>query len=224
MNVADAISVREAAELLGVEDRAVRLMAAAGELEAIKRGNAWWLARRDVERRRRQQRAPGRPLSATMAWSVLLLASDRAIEGLGAEHHPARARRWLNSHSLADSVAQLRARARREFFDVHPSELERLLAREDVVPTGISATALVEVNGGGDQVEVYAPAGRRDAIVHEHGLEPGEGPVVVRWAPDELWPAVHTDGIAPRAAVLIDLLEHDDPRARREADAALRGP
>jgi hypothetical protein len=29
------------------------------------------------------------------------------------------------------------------------------------------------------------------------------------------------DGRAPRAAVLVDLLEHDDPRARREAARAL---
>jgi hypothetical protein len=202
----------------------VRLLAAAGEIDAIKRGNAWWLARRDVERRRRHRRAPGRPLSAPMAWSVLLLASGRSSEGLGAEHHPARARRWLNTHSLADSVTQLRARARRESFGAHPSELEHLLTREDVLRTGIAAAAMVGVHGGDGEVEGYAPAGRRGAIVQEHGLEPGEGPVVVRWMPDELWLAVSSGGIAPRAAVLIDLLEHDDPRARREAVAALRAP
>jgi hypothetical protein len=39
--------------------------------------------------------------------------------------------------------------------------------------------------------------------------------------PDELWRAIAGD-VAPRAAVLVDLLEHDDPRARREAAAALR--
>jgi excisionase family DNA binding protein len=223
VDVADAISVREAAGLLGVEDRAVRLMAATGEIEAIKRGNAWWLDRRAVERRRREQRGRGRPLSAPMAWLVLLLASGHEPEGFGAEHHPARARRWLGAHALADSASQLRARAQRESFDVHPSERERLLGREDVMRTGISAAEVVGLQGGNDQVEVYAPAGRRRAIVDEHGLEPGDGPVLVRWLPDELWPTVHED-VAPRAAVLVDLLEHDDPRARREAYAALRRP
>jgi len=222
VDVADAISVREAAELLGLEDRAVRLMAASGDLSAIKRGNAWWLDRRDVERRRRQQRAPGRPLSAPMAWSVLLLASDRDAEPFSADHHPARARRWLASHPLADSAAQLRARATRESFDAHQSELDRLRSRPDVVRTGISAAEVVGVHGGRDELEVYAPASHRSAIADEHGLEPGEGPVLIRWTPDQLWPAVQSGGVTPRAAVLVDLLEHDDPRARREADAALR--
>jgi hypothetical protein len=41
--------------------------------------------------------------------------------------------------------------------------------------------------------------------------------------PDALWPLlVAADGHqAPRAAVLVDLLESDDPRARREAARAL---
>jgi excisionase family DNA binding protein len=34
MDLAGAVSVREAAELLGVEERAVRLMAASGDIEA----------------------------------------------------------------------------------------------------------------------------------------------------------------------------------------------
>ncbi|MCW3048412.1 MAG: hypothetical protein JWO74_2696 [Solirubrobacterales bacterium] len=69
---------------------------------------------------------------------------------------------------------------------------------------------------------MYAPAGRRSALASAHALEPGDGPVLIRWVPDDLWPAVHAD-IAPRAAVLVDLLEHDDPRARREASRALMG-
>jgi hypothetical protein len=43
----------------------------------------------------------------------------------------------------------------------------------------------------------------------------------MRWVPDELWPVAGA-GVAPRAAVLVDLLEHDDPRVRREAADALK--
>jgi hypothetical protein len=77
--------------------------------------------------------------------------------------------------------------------------------------------------GPSESVEVYAPAGRRAAVVAEHGLEPGSGAVRVRWVPDAVWPLlVAADGHhAPRAAVLVDLLESDDPRARREAARAL---
>ena len=51
----------------------------------------------------------------------------------------------------------------------------------------------------------------------------GPGPVHVRWVPDELWPLLvgDPDGRAPRAVVLLDLLESDDPRARRQAANAL---
>jgi excisionase family DNA binding protein len=216
------MSVRDAAELLGLEERAVRLMAASGDISAIKRGNAWWLDRHDVERRRREPRAAGRPLSPPMAWSVLLLASGLEAEPFSADHHPARARRWLESHSLEGSAAQLRARARREAFDAHPSQLQRLVNREDVMRTGISAAELVGVHGGPVEVELYAPASHRDAIVDEHGLEPGKGSVLVRWMPDEVWAAIPHE-VAPRAAVFLDLLEHDDRRARREAARALQG-
>jgi len=220
MAVDDPISVREAAERLAIDERAIRFLAASGDLEAVKRGNAWWIARRSVESRLRHEPGPGRPLSAPMAWTVLLLASGVApLEGKA--HHPARARRWLRSHALADHAARLRARARRESFDAHPSELSRLAAREDVMRTGISAASVVGVHGGSGDVELYASAARRRDIIEEHALESGDGPVLMRWVPEELWPAVAGE-IAPRAAVLVDLLELDDPRARREAERELR--
>jgi excisionase family DNA binding protein len=223
MELAGTISVSEAAELLGVEERAVRLMAASGDVEAIKRGNAWWLDRRAVERRGRLQPGRGRRLSPAMAWSVLLLASGarNGAGPIGAAHHPARARRWLDTHSLADDAARLSARSQRESFDAHPSELDRLARRADVMRTGISAADLIGVHGGGREIELYAPAGSRDTIVDAHALEPADGPVLLRWVPDELWPAVHQE-VAPRSAILVDLLEHDDPRARREAELTLR--
>jgi excisionase family DNA binding protein len=222
MNVDEVMSVSDAAEALGVEERAVRLMASSGEIDAIKRGRAWWIDRRAVERRLRHQPGRGRPLSAPMAWSVLLLASGAPEpDGLAqGDHHPSRARRWLASHPLNEYAPRLRARAKRESFAAHPSELARLASRQDVMPTGISAASVVGIHGGAGDVELYAPAGRRDALVAAHALEPGDGPVLIRWVPDDLWPAVDAD-VAPRAAVLVDLLEHDDPRARREASRAL---
>jgi hypothetical protein len=224
MNIKDPINVREAAEALGVEERAVRLMASAGQIEAVKRGNSWWLDRSSMERRRRQQPGRGRPLSAPMAWSVLLIASGAPIPSRLAQkdHGPARAHRWLTAHSLADRAPRLRARARRESFDAHPSELTRLAARPDVMRTGLSVPNIVGIHGGPAEVELYAPVGLRPDLLAVHALEEGDGPVVMRWVPDELWPIVGNDK-APRAAVLVDLLEHDDPRVRREASRALKG-
>jgi len=221
------MSVPEAAAALGSDERSVRSMAARGEIDAIKRGGAWWIDGRSVDRRRRQQPGRGRPLSPVMAWAVLLVASgaDPAAVARG-DYQARRAREWVAGHPLADSAAALRRRARREAFDIHFSELPRIAAREDLSPTGISAAADVGLRGGGDDLELYAPAGGRDSIVADHALEPGDGPLLIRWMPDDLWAAVRAavsprSRVAPRAAVLVDLLEHDDPRARREAARAL---
>jgi excisionase family DNA binding protein len=220
------IGVQEAAARLGVTPDAVRKRIAAGHLSAQRRGREWWLDARLIDRVARQRAGQGRPLSLRMAWGVLLLASGddaAAARAVRNARYRSRLRAWLRSHSLAEHSGRLRTRAEVEEFDAHPSELARILDRPDVLRTGISAAEVVGLVGGGSAVELYAPAGRREAIIDEHVLEPGPGPVRIRWVPDEIWPLLdeHRDGRAPRAAVLLDLLEHDDPRARREAAQAL---
>lgn len=217
------MTVQEAAAALGVDERAVRFMVASGELDAVKRGRAWWIDRRGVERRARHRPGRGRPLSPRMAWAVLLLASgddDRVPPLAGGRRQARRACKWLGSHELAQDAARLRARARRESFEVHPSELSRVRDRDGVMPTGIAVAREVGIHGGGREVELYVAEGRRGRLVEEHALEPGHGPLVMRWVPDDVWPLVAAP-VAPRAAMLVDLLEHDDPRARREAAHAL---
>jgi excisionase family DNA binding protein len=223
MSDSPQLTVREAADLLGVAPVSVRKRIASGRLPAVKRGRDWWLDRRVVQRVAREQLGSGRPLSPAMAWSVLLLASgDEAAAGKMArrDRYRSRARQWLIDNPLGDAAPRLRDRARSEEFDAHPSELPRILDRPDVMATGISSAELVGLAGGTSSVEVYAPAGHRDAIVDEHALIPGEGPVHVRWVSDDAWSLIAGDR-APRAAVLIDLLESDEPRARREAGRAL---
>jgi hypothetical protein len=184
------------------------------------------LERGDVERGGRQPPGHGRALSAEMAWAALLLASgepERAAIVAGRERYVSRVRAWLREHPLAEHASRLRSRAQSEEFDVHPSERARIMARSDVLATGVSASKEAGLVGPSESVEFYAPVGRRAAFVAEHGLDPGSGAVRVRWVPDALWPLlVAADGHqAPRAAVLVDLLESDDPRARREAARAL---
>jgi excisionase family DNA binding protein len=220
------LSVREAADRIGVGPVAVRQHIASGRLPAIKRGRSWWLDERAVQRMARQRAGGGRPLSPEMAWATLLLASgdEAAAEDMaGRARYWSRMRAWLRDHPLGEYAPRLRGRAEMEEFDVHPSELKRILGRPDVLATGISAGDVVGLLGKASAVEVYAPAGRRHTIVDDHALMPGAGPVRVRWVPDEVWPLLDRDGDrrAPRAAVLLDLLENDDPRARREAACAL---
>jgi excisionase family DNA binding protein len=226
MPTAPLLTVREAAERLGVSPVAVRQHIASGSLPAVKSGRNWWLDERAVQRMARQQPVGGRSLSPAMAWAVLLLASgdDAAAEDMaGRNRYSSRMRAWLRDHPLREHAPRLRARAEIEEFDIHPSELRRILDRPDVLATGISASDVVGLLGSTSAVEVYAPAGCRDAIVDEHALMPGAGPLGIRWVPDEVWSLLDHDHDrrAPRAAILLDLLESDDPRARREAARAL---
>jgi excisionase family DNA binding protein len=223
---ASLLSVREAADRLGVGPVAVRQQIASGRLPAVKRGRSWWLDERAVQRMTRQRPGGGRPLSQAMAWAVLMLASgdDTTAEDMaGRDRYCARMRAWLREHPLREYAPRLRARAEMEEFDVHPSELGRILDRPDVLATGISASDVVGLLGPASAVEVYAPAGQRHAIVTEHALMPGAGPVRIRWVSDEVWPLLDHNGDrrAPHAAILVDLLESDEPRARREAARAL---
>jgi excisionase family DNA binding protein len=223
---ASLLSVREAAERLGVGPVAVRQHIASGRLPAVKRGRSWWLDERVVQRMARQRLGGGRPLSPAMAWAVLLLASgDQAAaeEVAGRDRYSSRMRVWLRDHPLRDYAPRLRSRAEMEEFDVHPSELKRVLDRPDVLATGISAGESIGLLGPASAVEVYAPVSHRDAIVDAHALSPAAGPVRIRWVLDEVWPVLSRgdDRRAPRAAILLDLLESDEPRARREAARAL---
>lgn len=220
------LSVGDAAQRLGVSAAAVRQHIASGRLPAVKRGRDWWLDERLVEQMARARPRSGRPLSPAMAWAVLLLASgdDRAAEeAAGRDRYWSRARVWLRDHPLREHAPRLRGRAQVDEFDAHPSELPRILERPDVLATGVSAGEAIGLVGSASSVEVYAAEGSRCRIIADHALLPGAGPVRIRWVPDALWPLLdgESDHRAPRAAVLIDLLEADEPRARREAGRVL---
>lgn len=219
------LSVREAADRLGVSPAAVRLRIAGGELSAVKLGRDWRVDEREVLRVARRGDSAGRPLSPAMAWAVLLLASGDASAAdrlAAAPRYRARVRQWTREHPLVQNAGRLRERARREVFEAHPSELSRLGARADCLLTGASAADVVGVIGRGQEVELYASVAERDSIIAEHALLAGRGAVTVRWVPDEVWAEFDSASrVAPRAAVLIDLLESEDPRARREAARAL---
>jgi excisionase family DNA binding protein len=222
------ISVQEAAEQLGVTPGAVRQHIDSGRLPAVKRGGSWWLVAREVTRMRRQPPGAGRPLSGQMAWAVILFASSEpslAQQVAVRDRYATRAKAWLrDSRPLADYAARLRARANVEEFEAHPAEVDRIVGRPDVLRTGVSAGEMVGLTGGRGEAEIYAPAGHREEILKRHALDRGAGPVRLRWVSDDLWPLVQQageNGRAPMVAVLLDLLESDDPRARREAAEAL---
>lgn len=218
------MSVRDAADALGIGPAAVRHKISSGLLPAVKHGRDWQVEERAVRNLARQPAGAGRPLAAEMAWAVLLYASgdpDAADQMVGHPRYRARVRSWLRDHPLADHAARLRARARSERFDVHPSELPRLLERPELMRSGLSSQGTLGLIGGSENVDAYGPDSLRQELIDDHALQPGDGPVLLRWVPDSVWERLPNVYSAPLAVMLTDLMESDDPRVRREAAKAL---
>lgn len=69
----------------------------------------------------------------------------------------------------------------------------------------------------GDGFEGYVRAGQLDDVVKQFGLDDQSARpnVLLRVIDDEVWPFEPGQRAASRAVVAVDLLESDDPRARR---------
>src|SRR5258708_6498012 len=72
---ADVLSVREAAEQLGVSSARVRQLISAGSLPA-RRSSAGWLIRADAVAHRSGSARAGRPASPRTAWAILCILSS----------------------------------------------------------------------------------------------------------------------------------------------------
>ncbi len=236
--MADELSVAEAAAMLGVTADAVRKLAASGELRGAKRGRDWSIDRAAVTDRLRAQPRGGRPLAPATCWGVIFEWSGEPTpagpDAALLRNARWRGRRWLAEWDIADNASQLRLRAERETFRAHRSQIDQLNDSHHLLFSGTSAAGIAGLVGGSAAtVEAYAPFGARANMVRRHGLLEGPGAVTLRWVSEPVWDAIsgnfdpHRDPNArhrpaPRAAILLDLLESSDPRARREADRALR--
>jgi hypothetical protein len=210
-----SLPVRDAAHRLGVSDQRVRAMISAGAVDAQKVAGAWWISTESLARTVALSRPAGRPFSPESAWSLLLIASGESA-AWASPRVRWRASVALKEKGLAESFGKLGNRAVRHAFQAHPAELSRLAAREDLMLGGVSAAATHRLGlQGGDEVEVYVTADALEHVAQRHGLvRGGEANVVLRAIPEDMWPVLHRP-VAPLTAVLADLAEHADPRARR---------
>ncbi|MHB8695645.1 MAG: hypothetical protein ACYDHH_30865 [Solirubrobacteraceae bacterium] len=186
-------------------------------IDAEKIAGSWWIPARSLARVAAASRDGGRPMTASGAWALLLIASSEPVPWISPKV------RWrasvaLRDHGLAASFGKLRHRAQRHAFEAHPGELRRLADSDELMLGGVSAAASHRLDlQGGDEVEAYVRAGAVEQIDERHGLaRDGEANAVLRAVQDELWPVLARP-VAPIAAVLADLAEHPDARARRVA-------
>jgi len=209
------LSVVDVAEELGVSPRRVRQMLADGVFSAERVGRAWVIDAEQLRQVEHRRPEVGRPWSPKSAWAVLALADGEEPDLSPVER--SRARKRL-AQGLGGVARRLGARAERRRFYAHPGVLDRLAEAPQVMRAGISAVAEHGVDlVAGDGFEGYLRAGDLDELVSRFGLDDqaARPNVLLRIVSDVVWPFRRGQGSAGRAVIAVDLLESDDPRARR---------
>jgi excisionase family DNA binding protein len=81
----DLVSIDDAAQQMGLHPAHVRRLVREGEIPGRKVGARWLVSEEALRQRDRLQAAPGRPLSAPMAWAVLNVVDAGLRESLDLE-------------------------------------------------------------------------------------------------------------------------------------------
>ena len=229
----DVLSVREAAEQLGISGARVRQLISADSLPA-RRSSAGWLVGADAVADRRGSVRAGRPPSPRTAWAILCVLSSALAPNAAKPPGCMVGDRRLRHHALqllsampdpADDPGRWRmllaSRGRAERMWAHPGLLSKLCSDDRIsvggdsaavhVGEGLSRTGLCDLYVAGSDVKDIV-AGYRlrsdpDGLVRLH--------VVPQGVPRELIPGGR--GIVLPAVGAADLLDENDPRARRSA-------
>lgn len=224
----DFVSVRQAAQSLGVDDSRVRQLLHDGQLRGTRVGGRWIVDEDSVRERRLASPEPGRPLSARNAWGALAMLSGCRPPGLSDPERSRLLARLRNLAAHGDLPAArmqklLAARAEVRRYRVHRSALQVLLADSDVVRAGASAAPRV----GADYVapgraEVYVHPDRLVRLEAAFGLvlDAEKGNLVVRVPPASAWSFLVSavqeakEGRdAPAPVIAADLLDAKEDRA-----------
>lgn len=210
--MAQLLSVRQAADQLGVSHERVRQMLAAGDLEGEQLAGRWLLDRASVARRAARPRSAGRPFSPEAAWSVL---ASLAGPGPAALHGVA---------DVLDVAWRLRRRAEPLHWYVHSSLLARLEQHPEVVIGGARASGELASDRG--PLQLYAPAGAVAGLRESfRPVEPADDWNVVLRVIEGPWPFGPDVKVVWPVVAALDLLDDcaEDPRCRDVARRILEG-
>jgi hypothetical protein len=170
----------------------------------------------DVEERLRRRGRAGRPLSQRNAWALVSKLSGEEWPALPAWDR-SRLQRKLAKRSLLSLASDLRARAERRLFRADPRVLDQIRAEPAFVRSGVSAAAdyAVDLRAPG-VAEGYIPRDQLDGLVYRYALRPAgvANANLILHLFDGSLPR-KADGIAPVAAVALDLIESADGRSQR---------
>jgi excisionase family DNA binding protein len=211
------LTVQEAASRLDVSEREVRRLIGVGALRAERFANVWMVDVDGVHQRSLHRPRRGRPWAPHVAWAALWHLSGLEANWL----HPndlSRLRRRLRHTDPESLLRSTRARARTELCQVLPVYLDRLIATEGVVRSGLSAVEEV----GADLLsagvgEIYCDAKVVTRLAKRYGITPagGAGNLILH-VPAADGPQLLTGRtVMPPAVVAVDLLASTDTRTRR---------
>jgi excisionase family DNA binding protein len=231
----DVLTVREAAARLGVSGQRVRQLISAGSLRARRSSSGWLIEADDIAAWTR--RAHGRPPSPRTVWAVLCTLSSVAGPEQGnlcAITDPRlRYRAKLVLKSMPDPAedpgrwrALLAPRGRAERMWVHPGLIPKLTGDPQVCAGGSIAAAHIGEGLSETRVrDLYVAEHEAEHVAARYRMRPDpNGQVILHVVPSSVAGTLITlgGGLIPAAAATADLLDEDDPRARRAAVRQLR--
>jgi excisionase family DNA binding protein len=198
------VSVREAADALGVSDRRVRQLIEAGRIRARRVGSQWLVDGASLPGFARRSR----PFSPAEAW--LLLAMEHAPPGRPGRWTQRRDR--LRSDPSPASLLASWAAARGDRLLFTTREPRGVLEDPAVVRSGVSDPR--SGISATDLAEGYVHRDDLDAVRRRHLLRPAAG------RPDVILHVVAALPAAPVPSLVLaaDLAEHDGPRELARAE------
>jgi excisionase family DNA binding protein len=205
-------SVDEIASELGVSPRRVRALAQEGRLDAHKVGGRWLLGEPALNDRPRA----GRPVRAANAWAILALLAGGSpgwIEGSVRSRLKQRAR---DPDWRLAALEHSEPRSKLALLQVLPGDLKKLMKEYRLVRSGASANYReIDILPPPNVIDAYVDELRLDAICRRFrpDMNPAAPNVVLR-VPSIDW-VLGFRGRAPAPVAACDLLESNDPRARR---------
>lgn len=219
---APGLSVSDAAKQLGINEARARSLIEAGELDAVKVGSRWIVDPVSVERRHRLSPPRGRQFSPDRALGMLMLAANEPATWLD------RVAEWKLRRELARSrlkvlAPRLKERAKVLRLRAHPAALRRIAEEPQVVRSGSSAASELGLEiSAPDLLEAYVPAKHLAKLARKYRLGVSRDPNLLLHVVAGSWPFGPDRRVVPLSFAAIDLLESDDPRARRAGTAVLR--
>jgi len=211
------LSVREAAEELGVSASAVRQLIAQGQVRASTFAGRVVVDPDHLRQVSAVARPAGRPFSVHASWVLLRLLADQQPGPLSPSRL-SQLRHHLRSDDPQLLAGRLRRRADAAFYYVHPSLLIDLAGEPGCVLAGRSAAERVgaDLSGDAGPLDVYLPPAAAERLVRDYAADPevavGVANLVVRIVEPGHLPE-HEPGVAAAPAVALDLIESGESRA-----------